>query len=114
MAGRAGRFLVFRLFALAWVALASLVFGGASPAVDADKTFAQFWAAASPQQALAAGDVVARSGMSFDDAFARLRRGRMYSADVQRGVVRLNHRLGVSNFAYQVEVPANYDAARSY
>jgi hypothetical protein len=84
----------------------------ATPEVDA--AFRQFWDAATVQQAATAADRVAASGVAFDEALRRLKRGRPYTARVPRGVVRLSHRLGETEFPYIVEVPQTYDPARRY
>jgi predicted esterase len=88
---------------------------GSAASPDAvDKAFSAYWAADSQQKASAAADGIAKAGASFDDAFARLKRGRTYSASAPRGVVRLSHHLGSHDFAYQIEVPQNYDPSRKY
>ncbi len=84
----------------------------ASPAVDA--AFAKFWDAASPADAKSAADAIAASGVTFDEAFALLRKGRAHSANVPRGVVRLTHRLEDIDFAYLLDVPETYDPAKRY
>ena len=106
--------------ALACVAVAVLAASriGMSAAVDqaaVDRAFQEFWSA--PDQAAAAkrADAVVKSGVSFDDAVARLRRGRDYSAGVGRGTQRGRHRTfdGVEH-SYTFVVPANYDPTRQY
>jgi hypothetical protein len=56
-----------------------------------------------------AGEQLVRLVLSFDEVYARLRRGRPYRADVDTGRLRLERakRDGVAP-AYQVVVPANY------
>jgi poly(3-hydroxybutyrate) depolymerase len=90
----------------------SLSLGAASPAVDA--AFAQFWRANTTAEADKAAEAVLKSGVSFDDALARLKQGRTYAADVPRGVVRLTHTLGADEFPYMLDVPETYDASRKY
>ena len=88
-----------------------------SPAAAAngvDAAFDRFWAAASPAEASVAADAIAASGVGFDAAFARLRRGRPYLADVPRGVVRLSHDIDGVTFPYSIDVPASYDPARAW
>jgi hypothetical protein len=80
----------------------------------ADQAFAAFWAAKTPPDAAAAGRGVVASGIDFDAAYARLRAGRPYRADVPRGVQRLVRRAPGTAFPYTIDVPASYDAARSY
>jgi len=96
---------------LATVAL-SLSLGAASPAVDA--AFAQFWHATTPADADKAADAVGKSGVTFDDALARLKQGRTYAADVPRGVVRLTHTLGADEFPYTLDVPETYNPGKKY
>jgi predicted esterase len=105
---------------LAGVALACLAAArmGASPAPDAsaiDRAFQEFLGA--PDQAAAArrADAVVKSGVPFDEAVARLRRGREYSTSAARGTERGRHRTfdGVEH-DYTFVVPANYDPSRQY
>src|SRR5207248_2586614 len=96
-----------------------LGFGAAHVATAAgpsgvDGAFGAYWSARSTQEAAAAVNAIVKSGVSFDEAFARLRRGRTYTADAPRGLVRLSHHLGPYDFAYQVEVPQSYDPSRKY
>src|ERR1700733_9907863 len=86
----------------------------ASAQFPVDAAFRQFWDARNPQEAAGAGSAVVKSGVGFDDAFARLRKGRMYPADAPRGVVRLSHRTGAAEFPYTLDVPQTYDPARRY
>ena len=84
----------------------------AGPGVDA--AFSRFWRAASPAEAVAAGDAIVASGVSFDEALTRLKNGRPYLADVPKGVVRLTHRLSAIDYPYMLDVPESYDPARKY
>jgi predicted esterase len=79
-----------------------------------DDAFAAFWNAKDPAQAAAAADPITRLAPSFDAAFQRLRRGRTYSAEVAKGVVRGRHAIGGRTFAYSIEVPQAYEPARQY
>jgi hypothetical protein len=79
-----------------------------------DAAFSQFWAARNSQEEAAAGTAVVKSGARFDDALARLKRGRSYLTDVPRGVVRLSHRTAAVEFPYTLDVPQTYDPARKY
>jgi poly(3-hydroxybutyrate) depolymerase len=103
---------VRRLLTLAVVVVCASIVQGATPAVDA--AFQRFWEAATPEQAAAAAEQVARSGVTFDEALARLKRGRTYPADVPRGVVPLTHRIGDTEFPYTLDIPQTYDPAREY
>jgi len=79
-----------------------------------DGAFEKFWLADSPEHASRLADDVVKSGVSFDDALARLKAGRHYTPQ-QPGVVKLMNKTrdGVEhNFA--VNVPDGYDPARRY
>lgn len=86
--------------------------GAASPA--AERAFAQFWRAATPAQASSAVGAVVKSGVSFDEAVALLKRGRPYAANAPTGIVARTHRLGDLDFPYTVEVPASYSPSKRY
>ena len=77
-----------------------------------EAAFAKFWAAASPREAAPAADEIVKTGISFDEAWRRLQRGRAYTAQ-KTGVLFLSNRTedGVEhNFA--VNIPPGYDPAR--
>lgn len=93
-------------FATAWSMAA------ASPAADA--AFSRFWDARDAAEASRAVESVVQSGISFEDAVARLKAGRAYSANVPRGVVRLSHKVGGTEFFYDLNVPESYDPSRRY
>ncbi|HEY2153203.1 MAG TPA: PDZ domain-containing protein [Vicinamibacterales bacterium] len=80
----------------------------------ADAAFDAFWSASSPQHAGQLTDPILRSGITFSDAYDRLRRGRTYVA-AKTGVVQLSRRNadGADHF-YALNVPDTYDAARRY
>ncbi len=80
----------------------------------ADDVFTRFWEAADPDAAAGAIDRVARSGVTFDAAYARLRAGRRYTAR-DGGQVRLSNRTadGVQH-QFVVNVPETYDPSRRY
>ncbi len=84
----------------------------ASPAADA--AIARFLEAATPADAERARAGVVSAGATFDEAYAALKKGRAYKADVPRGITKLAHRSGDTEFPYTVEVPASYDPARRY
>src|SRR5262249_40513455 len=79
-----------------------------------DRAFQDFWAATDANAAAKRIDPVLKSGVSFEDALARLRRGREYSASPPRGLLRGNHRTfnGVDH-AYSFNVPQGYDPSHS-
>ncbi|HEY1912543.1 MAG TPA: PDZ domain-containing protein [Vicinamibacterales bacterium] len=80
----------------------------------ADAAFDAFWSALSPQRAGQLTEPILRSGITFSDAYDRLRRGPTYAA-AKTGVVQLSRRNqdGVDHF-YALNVPDTYDAARRY
>jgi len=88
----------------------SVVF--AAPSVDA--AFKAFWEAANVEEAAKAASDVVQSGVTFDDAYARLRQGRTYPANAPRGVVKLTRRTAAGDFPYTVDVPQTYDPAKKY
>src|SRR5215510_14899613 len=78
-----------------------------------DAAFQKFWAAHSPEEAERAMDDVLKSGVTFDEAFGRLKAGRTFTAQ-KTGVVKLSNKTnGVEHF-YALNVPANYDPGRRY
>jgi hypothetical protein len=86
--------------------------GGPPPSVDA--AFQKFWDARNPADAGKATPDIVKSGVTFEDALARLKRGRTYAASARRGTVPLQRRSVAGDFFYDVVVPENYDPARSY
>jgi len=107
-AGKAGRL----AFAFLLGSILTLRLGAASSAID--QAFDQFWNASSPEVAEKTVDAIVKTVVSFDDALARLKKGRTYRNDVLRGVVKLSHRIGSDEFPYQVDVPESYDPAKKY
>ena len=83
-----------------------------APAIDA--AFSSFFQARTAQEAAAASARIVASGVGFDEAFARLRQGRVYSRDVPRGVVQASYRGGTGEFFYTLDVPERYDPDRQY
>src|SRR5262249_44841369 len=53
-------------------------------------------------------------GVGFDEAFRRLRQGRVYRRDVPRGVVQESYRRDAGEYFYTLDVPEGYDPARRY
>lgn len=84
----------------------------AAPTVDA--AFSAFWAAATAEDAAELAGAVVQSGVTFDEAYARLRQGRPYAADVPRGVVKQSRRGAGREFPYTLDVPPQYDPQRRY
>lgn len=85
-----------------------------------DRAFAAFWSAPDAVAAAQRAEEVVRTGVTFEDALARLRKGRRYAADVPRGLQRSTHRVPAAGttegleHAYAFTVPDNYDPARGY
>jgi poly(3-hydroxybutyrate) depolymerase len=79
-----------------------------------DQAFATFWEARNPAEAAAAIPGVIKSGVTFDAALGRLKRGRPYPVDAPRGVVQLANRTPAAEFPYTLDVPQSYDSSRPY
>src|SRR5262249_39699301 len=79
-----------------------------------DTAFQKFWAAATPAESERLVDDIVKSGVSFDDAYGRLKTGRVYTPQ-QTGIVKRSDKAndGVEYF-YALNVPANYDPAKRY
>src|SRR5712691_5677805 len=80
----------------------------------ADGAVASFFHAGTAREAAAASDRIVASGVGFDEAFGRLRQGRLYSRDVPRGVVQGSYRSETGEYFYTLDVPESYDPARKY
>jgi hypothetical protein len=83
-----------------------------APAADA--AFSSFFQARTAPEVAAASDQIVASGVGFDEAFRRLRQGRVYSRDVPRGVVSGSYRSETGEYFYTLDVPESYDPARKY
>jgi hypothetical protein len=79
-----------------------------------DSAFAKFWAADSPATAARTTADIERSGVTFDDAYNRLKSGRSYAKQAT-GIVQGKNRTSdnIEHF-YSINVPANYDPAKRY
>jgi len=95
------------------VVFCAFITAGAAP-LGIDGAFQIFWDARNPDEAAKAAQSVVSSGVSFDEALARLKRGRTYSAQVKRGVVRSSRRSTAGDFAYTFDIPEQYDPTRKY
>jgi pimeloyl-ACP methyl ester carboxylesterase len=82
--------------------------------VRVDAAFQKFFSASSSQEAARTVEDVLESGVTFEDAFARLRTGRRYAAQ-QAGIFRLMNQTsdGVEHY-YAVNVPETYDPSHKY
>lgn len=81
---------------------------------DTDAAFNRFFQAATADEVASASDAIVASGVAFDEAYARLKRGRTYTATVPRGVVQGSHRNDSGEYFYTLDVPQRYDPARRY
>lgn len=96
------------------ILLAALSASAQSTTNRMDSAFQKFWSAGSPAEAERYTDEILKSGITFDEAFHRLKTGRAYTAQ-KAGIVMLNNTTkdGSQHF-YALNVPANYDPARRY
>jgi hypothetical protein len=95
-------------------AIVLLLAVGAAAPLSTDAAFQKFWSARNPDDAAKAAAAVVSSGVAFDDALARLKHGRPYSAQVKRGLVHLQRRSVAGEFFYDLAVPDAYDPQRPY
>jgi predicted esterase len=86
----------------------------ASPAPSIDAAFERFWAARNTGDAKKAAEDVVRSGVTFDDALARLKRGRQYDRPASHDVVHEMRRAAAGDFTYDVFLPEGYDPQHRY
>lgn len=103
------------LLTIGALALATAVAGaGRAQAPTIDAAFTAYWAATSVAEAVAAAPAVVQSGVDFDTALARLKKGRPYDTNAPRGVSRLSRTQGATPFPFTLDVPATYDPAKRY
>jgi len=95
-------------------AVAGLVTNQAAAPAGAEAAFASFFAGRNAAEAAAAADQVVASGVGFEEAFKRLKLGRVYSRDVPRGVIQASYRGESGEYFYTLEVPEAYDPGRRY
>jgi len=100
--------------AAAAIALVTAVAPAGRAAAPVDEAFTAYWAATSVVEAVAAAPAIVRSGVDFDTAMARLKKGRTYDGSAPRGVQKFTRTAGPTSFPYTVDVPASYDPARQY
>jgi hypothetical protein len=101
------------VFACALAGLAGTMAASAASA-EIDRAFSAFWAAPTPQAAAKLVPDLVRTGVTFDEAFRRLRAGRPYAANVPKGIVRSSYQAHGKEFFYAVNVPDSYDPAQRY
>src|SRR5436305_1487302 len=81
-----------------------------------DTAFQKFWDAKSPADAVKQVEAIVKSGVTFDEAFRRLKQGRTYGPQKTGNgnvVMMTNNANGIEHY-YAVNVPANYDPAKKY
>ena len=100
--------------ALLFISLALPASAQDSSTIDA--AFQRFWAAKSPTEAERSVDAILKSGITFDEAFQRLKAGRNYTTQ-KTGIIMLRTR-GKNGLPdehhYALNVPANYDPEKRY
>lgn len=78
-----------------------------------DSAFQKYWAAVSPEEAAKLAEDVAKSGVTFEGALAKLKAGRSYAAQ-PGGIVRMmNKTRGIEHY-FSVNIPENYSPAKRY
>jgi pimeloyl-ACP methyl ester carboxylesterase len=92
--------------------LAAAAAAAAPPSIDS--AFQKFWSARNPDDAVKAAAAVVSSGVTVDEALARLKRGRPYASQVKRGLVHLQRRSVAGEFFYDLAIPDAYDPQRPY
>jgi hypothetical protein len=96
------------------IAAAGVAVALLSPFQSVDSTFDAFWEARTVDEATERVGDVLRSGVSYDDAFQRLKHGRRYSAQ-KSGTFRLTNRTADRiEHQYAVTIPDNYDPSKKY
>lgn len=103
---------VVLLLVMAALAAAHMTATAQPPSVD--EAFRRFWAAGSVAEALKLAPAVVASGVDFETAMARLKRGRTYDPKAPRGVQKLSRSSEATTFPFTVDVPAAYDATKRY
>jgi len=94
--------------------LLAAALSAAAPPPTVEAAFQKFWSAHNPDEAARSAAAIASSGASFEDALARLKRGRPYSAQVKRGLVHMQRRSVMGEFFYDLGIPDTYDPDRKY
>lgn len=105
-----------RALAVALVALvvALAAASGVAQAPPADAAWLAYWRAESPKAALSQAEGLLKAGVTFDDAWARLKRGRTYGpAPTGSRRLRFSAQAGVA-YDNTIDVPADYDPARAW
>jgi dienelactone hydrolase len=78
-----------------------------------ERAFQSFWAASDRSSAADRIDAILKTGVSFEEALSRLRRGRDYDNDVPRGIEYGRHRtFDALEHQYAYVIPETYDHTR--
>ena len=97
------------------VSLAASAQQSASAVSNIDKAFESFWAAPHPAAAAGRIDAIVKTGVSFDEALGRVRRGRDHKADVPKGQqIGRQRTFDGLDHEFVFNVPPTYDPARPY
>jgi dienelactone hydrolase len=80
---------------------------------NVDAAFKVFWDAPGASAAEKASHAVVESGVSFDEAWRRLKAGRVYSTE-KTGLIRRPASVGGVTIDNIIEVPAEYDSAKKW
>jgi predicted esterase len=81
--------------------------------VHIDHAFVEFWDADSPRDAERRVDDLIDAGVDFDTVWSQLKAGRSYR-EQPTGVVAMPYRISGVTLENMVEIPSNYDPARSW
>jgi dienelactone hydrolase len=93
--------------------LAGLLTYSARAASDVDAAFKVFWDAPSTSAAEKAARAVADSGVTFDEAWMRLKAGRSYARE-KTGLIRHPSSVGGVTIDNIIEIPAEYDPSKKW
>ena len=101
--------------AAVWLAAAISTPAHQNRELAVDRAFDSFWSARDRSEAAQRINAVLSSGVSFEDALARVRQGRAYSSDAPRGRQFGRHRTsdGIEH-VYSLVVPETYDSSRPH
>lgn len=83
-------------------------------AKNIDQAFKAFWEARSPQDAAKTIPDLVAAGVTFDEAWQRLREGRSYAGTEPTGVIRSSYRAHGTDFYYSINVPESYTPSKRY
>ena len=106
-----------RVIVALWISLAVLPAVARVPAQTLDpmdEAFARFWSASSPVAAAKEADRLVAMGVGFDEAWARLRKGRVYRIEPKSEMAYRWRSTSSVTFANTVDVPDDYDPARAW